>query len=105
MTSNRGVPGLHEVDYHGWTGEQITKLRRDYPDWDFWFVARHMGPGTWCARPKGDPVATVSSDSLEDFREALEASLGHVPAEGHEGERQAAVTDMSVARAARKAGC
>ena len=58
-----------------WDDRQLALLRPNYPDWDIWAV-RSVYPKphtTWCARPKGHPVATINTDSPEHLVELLSA--------------------------------
>jgi broad specificity phosphatase PhoE len=101
----RKIPGLHEIDFLGWTGDQARSLRAEYPGWDIWFVAGHLSPGTWCARPKGAPVAVINRDDIVSFRAALEDIVNPLSAEEEEAEekaRQALVTRLSVIKRDRK---
>jgi hypothetical protein len=52
-----------------WDDEMLAMLRPQYADWDLWTV-RYVYPGphsTWCAKPKGAPVATINADSPEQL--------------------------------------
>jgi len=54
-------------DLTDWTDRQLAILRPKYPQWDLWAV-RSIYPRpstTWCARPKGSPIATINADSPE----------------------------------------
>jgi len=56
-----------------WEDQQLAVLRPMYPRWDIWTV-RNIYPKpsyTWCARPKGAPVATVNAESPEDLVAAI----------------------------------
>ena len=56
-----------------WDEEQLAMLRPLYPGWDLWTV-RYVYPKphyTWCARPKGTPVATINVDAPEDLIVAI----------------------------------
>jgi hypothetical protein len=56
-----------------WADKQLAILRPQYPGWELWTVSRlpaHKGE-TWCARPVGHPVATISTDSPEHLVEAI----------------------------------
>ena len=50
-----------------WTQQQLARLRQQFPGWDIWAVRGiHPRPSTtWCARPKGSPIATINADSPE----------------------------------------
>lgn len=50
-----------------WSSKQAERLRRLFQDWDIWYVPRYLGPDTWCAKPKGSPVATINSDSPDEL--------------------------------------
>ena len=50
-----------------WADEQLARLRERYRDWDIWYVPVFMGPDTWCARPKGAPVATINAGSPDEL--------------------------------------
>jgi hypothetical protein len=54
-----------------WNDEQLAMLRRNYPDWDVWYVQALYSPDAWCARPKGHPVATINTDSPEHLIEEI----------------------------------
>lgn len=50
-----------------WEDERRDELAAEFPGWDVWFV-HHAGQrkNTWCARPKGAPVAIFHAwDSAE----------------------------------------
>jgi len=49
----------------------VEAIRRYWPEFDLWLVPRYMGPTVWCARPKGERVATINEDSPEEFITAL----------------------------------
>lgn len=52
-----------------WTESTLALLRAEWPTWDLWTV-RGIYPKpstTWCARPKGSPVATVNAGSPEEL--------------------------------------
>ena len=62
-------------EVQSWDDRQLALLRPNYPDWDIWAV-RSVYPKphtTWCARPKGHPVATINTDSPEHLIELLSA--------------------------------
>lgn len=99
------MPGLHEIDYPGWIGQEIRALREEFPGWDIWHVSNYLRPGTWCARPKGRDTATINRDDPAAFRAALEAALDPQAAEDEEDARRATVIGLDVAKRARKAGC
>ena len=65
-----------------WADRTLEQLRPNYPDWDIWTV-RSIYPRpltTWCARPKGAPIATINVDSPESLIEAIaEASRADSP--------------------------
>ncbi len=54
-----------------WADQQLDLLRPRYPDWDVWVVHAVYGPDTWCARPKGSPIATINTDSPEHLVEEI----------------------------------
>ncbi len=54
-----------------WTEQQLAILRPNYPNWDLWVVHAPYGRDTWCARPKGSPIATVNTDSPEHLVEEI----------------------------------
>jgi hypothetical protein len=61
-----------------WDERQLELLRPQYPEWDIWTV-RSIYPRpltTWCARPKGHPVATVNTDSPEHLIEEIGRQSG-----------------------------
>ncbi len=68
-----------------WNDRQVELLRPNYPDWDIWVVTVLYGPDTWCARPKGHPIATVNADSpehlIEDIARQSRASLAETERE------------------------
>jgi hypothetical protein len=50
-----------------WEDRVLGELRPRFPGWDIWYV-HHAGQrrNTWCARPKGAPVAVFHAwDSAE----------------------------------------
>ena len=56
-----------------WASEQLAMLCPMYPGWDLWAV-RSIYPRpstTWCARPKGSPIATINADSPEHLIEEI----------------------------------
>ncbi len=66
------------VSIQSWVDQQLALLRPRYPGWDLWVVRVLYGPDTWCARPKGSPIATINTDSPEHLVEEIaeqEASL------------------------------
>lgn len=103
MTPPRDIPGLHQIEYHGWIGEEISKLRQEYPDWDFWHVANYLNAGTWCGRPKGTGIATVNCDDIAGFRRALHTAVNPAEAETDEDAQQALSFGLHVAKRDRKA--
>jgi hypothetical protein len=59
-----------------WDDKQLEALRPRYPNWDIWTV-RSIYPRpstTWCARPKGAPVATINASSPEELAEKIDAT-------------------------------
>ena len=54
-----------------WDDNQLAILRPNYPGWDIWVVRVLYGPDTWCARPKGSPIATINTDSPEHLIEMI----------------------------------
>lgn len=50
-----------------WAEEQLETLRGNFPDWDIWHVRIVYGPDVWCAKPKGDPVATINAWSPDEL--------------------------------------
>jgi hypothetical protein len=59
-----------------WEDEQLALLRPRYPGWDIWTV-RSIYPRpstTWCARPKGAPIAMINVSSPEELIEQIAAS-------------------------------
>jgi len=62
-----------------WDDQQLALLRPNYPGWDIWCVVCFMAPTTWCAKPKGHPVATINTDSpehlIEEIRSQEQAGL------------------------------
>ena len=54
-----------------WADEQLAMLRANYPVWDIWLVPRYPVGETWCARPKGSPIATINTDSPEHLIEMI----------------------------------
>lgn len=59
-----------------WEDHRKTELAQEYPGWDIWYVravvARHT---TWCARPKGAPVAIFHASSPGELAGKLDAAL------------------------------
>jgi hypothetical protein len=56
-----------------WTDQQLALLRPRYPGWEIWAV-RSISPKpftTWCARPKGSPIATINANSPEHLVEMI----------------------------------
>ena len=74
MDWNAGKAACHQAVIEGivrpmnsWDDDRRDELAETFPGWDIWFV-RHAGykMNTWCARPKGAPVAIFHSwDSAE----------------------------------------
>jgi hypothetical protein len=57
--------------------EQLAMLRVKYPAWEIWYVRRVYGPDVWCAKRKGQPVATINTDSPEELvRKIADAETG-----------------------------
>ncbi len=54
-----------------WDDQQLAILRPNYPHWDLWYVPLFVGGVTWCAKPKGAPIATINADSPEHLIEAI----------------------------------
>ena len=46
-------------------------FRANYPVWDIWLLPRYPVGETWCARPKGSPIATINTDSPEHLIEMI----------------------------------
>lgn len=46
-----------------WEDDRKAQLRQMFPGWDIWYV-RHsiVRRHTWCARPKGAPVAIFHAE-------------------------------------------
>jgi hypothetical protein len=55
-----------------WTDQQLDLLRPRWPRFDLWYVPHYLGPGCWCARPKGTATATINAYDLQDFIGQLE---------------------------------
>lgn len=63
-----------------WEDDRKDELAGRFPGWDIWYV-RNAGrrSGTWCARPKGAPVAIFhawDSAELAGKLEQAEAEAG-----------------------------
>jgi hypothetical protein len=55
-----------------WADRQLAILRPIYAGrWDIWYVMPYTGGATWCAKPAGAPVATITADSPEHLIEAI----------------------------------
>ena len=67
------------VSIQSWVDQQLAILRPNYPDWDLWVVHAVYGPDTWCARPKGSPIATINTDSPEHLIEAIRQQEHEAP--------------------------
>ena len=50
-----------------WADERPALLTERWPDWDIWVVPVYMGPDTWCARVKGEPVARFNAGSPDEL--------------------------------------
>ena len=54
-----------------WADHQKARLSREHPEWDVWYVPNYPTGQTWCARPKGSPIATINADSPEHLIEMI----------------------------------
>lgn len=55
-----------------WDEVQLRGLQGTYPNWDIWIVLIYLPRHTaWCARPKGEPVATINVESPEEMIKAI----------------------------------
>jgi hypothetical protein len=51
--------------------ERLDALRAEHPGWDIWHVRIFKGPDAWCAKPIGQAVATINSDSPENVGQLI----------------------------------
>lgn len=58
-----------------WPEIRRDELAEMFPDFDVWFVPRYCARTTWCARPKGHPIATMNADDSDDLQAKLAQAL------------------------------
>jgi hypothetical protein len=56
-----------------YTGDELLRLRRDHPMFEFWVIYTAVRGPLWCARPVGLEKPVVSADSPEELVGKLEA--------------------------------
>ena len=56
-----------------WNDKQAARLRARYPDWDVWYVPCSDTPDWWCAKPKGEKVATIQEHSPDELEFMIQA--------------------------------
>lgn len=51
-----------------WNDREAEKLRTRFPDWEIWYVpSATTRQATWCAKPKGDEIATIQVHSADEL--------------------------------------
>lgn len=54
-----------------YTGQELERLRREHPLFEFWVVYPAVGGAIWCARPKGLERPVFNADSPDDLEEKI----------------------------------
>ena len=62
-----------------WEDGRKDELAEEFPGWDVWYV-RHAGQkmNTWCAKPKGAPVAIFHADDSAELSAKIERAEAEV---------------------------
>jgi hypothetical protein len=59
-----------------WVDQQLERLQSIHGDyWEIWTVSKSPAAlgYTWCARPKGTPIATLHADHPDDLDALIKA--------------------------------
>lgn len=54
-----------------YTGQELERLRREHPLFEFWTIYPAVGGMIWCARPLGLEKPVINTDSPEELERRL----------------------------------
>ena len=58
-----------------WADTELALLRERFRDWDLWYVLCYPNTVSWCAKPVGQPIATLHGNTPAELAEYIEAAI------------------------------
>lgn len=56
-----------------WPHETASRLERDYPGWEVWYVPTFASGTVWCARRRDDEAHVLNADTAGHLAEYIAA--------------------------------